>query len=73
MASQSRIIACGKRMALLAMGMKFVMGPALMAVSSMALGLKGTLFKVAIVQVLLHLKSIRSVWISGYKKLSDFY
>ncbi|KAA8530318.1 hypothetical protein F0562_005027 [Nyssa sinensis] len=53
MASQASIIACGTRKALLAMAMKFTVGPALMAVSSIAIGLKGTLFRVAIVQAAL--------------------
>ncbi|KAF8399419.1 hypothetical protein HHK36_015284 [Tetracentron sinense] len=53
MASRASIIACGTRMAILAMGIKFVVGPTLMAVSSFAIGLRGTLFKVAIVQAAL--------------------
>ncbi|KAF3444754.1 hypothetical protein FNV43_RR14447 [Rhamnella rubrinervis] len=40
MASKTRIIACGTRMAILAMSMKFIMGPALMAVSSLVIGLR---------------------------------
>jgi hypothetical protein len=52
MASRVSIIACGTRMALVAMAMKFLMGPALMAVSSAATGLKGKVFREAIVQVL---------------------
>ncbi|KAA8548011.1 hypothetical protein F0562_004440 [Nyssa sinensis] len=51
MASRDSIIACGTPMAVLAMAMKFVVGPSLMAVSSIAIGLRGTLFRVAIVQV----------------------
>ncbi|CAK9175386.1 unnamed protein product [Ilex paraguariensis] len=53
MASRDSIIASGTKMTVLAMAMKFVMGPALMAVSAMATGLKGTVFKVAIVQAAL--------------------
>lgn len=51
MASQASLIPCGKRRAVLAIAMKFVAGPALMAVPSIALGLRGTLLRVAIVQV----------------------
>lgn len=51
MASQTRVIACGTRKAALAMAMKFLAGPFLMAVPSLALGLRGKLLKVAIVQV----------------------
>lgn len=53
MASRVSIIACGTRMALVAMGMKFLMGPALMAVSSTATGLRGKVFREAIVQAAL--------------------
>jgi hypothetical protein len=51
MASRVSIIACGTRMAFVAMAMKFLMGPALMALSSTATGLKGRVFREAIVQV----------------------
>ncbi|XP_059451457.1 probable auxin efflux carrier component 8 isoform X2 [Corylus avellana] len=53
MASRASIIACGTRMALVAMAMKFLMGPALMAVSSAATGLRGKVFREAIVQAAL--------------------
>ena len=51
MASRPSIIACGIPMAMVAMAMKFIVGPALIAVASIAVGLKGTVLKVAIVQV----------------------
>jgi auxin efflux carrier family len=38
-------------MAMVAMAMKFIVGPALIAVASIAVGLKGTVLKVATVQV----------------------
>ncbi|XP_039009836.1 auxin efflux carrier component 8-like [Hibiscus syriacus] len=53
MASRPSIIACGIRMAAVAMGMKFMAGPALMAAASTTLGLKGRLLRVAIVQAAL--------------------
>ncbi|XP_062152899.1 probable auxin efflux carrier component 8 isoform X2 [Alnus glutinosa] len=53
MASRVSIIACGTRMAFVAMAMKFLMGPALMALSSTATGLKGRVFREAIVQAAL--------------------
>ncbi|KAB1211655.1 putative auxin efflux carrier component 5 [Morella rubra] len=53
MASRGSIIACGIRMALVAIGMKFLAGPALMAASSAAVGLRGRVFRVAIVQAAL--------------------
>lgn len=51
MASQSSIIACGTRMMVLSMGLRFIIGPALIAIPSYALGMRATLLKVAIVQV----------------------
>jgi len=52
MASQSSIIACGPRMTMVAIGLKVVVGPGLMTVASLLIGLRCTLFKVAIVQVI---------------------
>ncbi|KAG8481678.1 hypothetical protein CXB51_026593 [Gossypium anomalum] len=46
-------IACGIRMTAVAMVMKFMAGPALIAASSAALGLRGRLLRVGIVQVTL--------------------
>ena len=51
MALRPSIISCGIRMAVVAMAMKFIVGPALMAVASFAVRLEGTVLKVAIVQV----------------------
>ncbi|KAJ8775169.1 hypothetical protein K2173_020173 [Erythroxylum novogranatense] len=53
MASRTSIIACGFRMAAMALVIKFLAGPALMAASSSALGLRGTVFRVALVQAAL--------------------
>ncbi|XP_020528245.1 probable auxin efflux carrier component 8 isoform X2 [Amborella trichopoda] len=50
MASQNKIIACGKRRATLAMVVRFLLGPAVMAACSLAVGLRGKLLHVAIVQ-----------------------
>ncbi|KAI3722377.1 hypothetical protein L2E82_33414 [Cichorium intybus] len=50
MASQASIVACGTRLALLAMFLKFIVGPAIMAVPSIAIGLKGVTFKIAVLQ-----------------------
>lgn len=53
MASQSSVIACGTKMAVVTMALKFLMGPALMALASVAVGLRDTLLKAAIVQAAL--------------------
>lgn len=51
MALQPKIIACGNSVAAFAMAVRFLTGPAVMAVASIAVGLRGTLLHVAIVQV----------------------
>ena len=51
MALQPRIIACGNSIATFAMAVRFLTGPAVMAAASIAVGLKGVLLHVAIVQV----------------------
>ncbi|KAM0932447.1 putative membrane transport protein [Dioscorea sansibarensis] len=53
MATQPKLVACGIRMAALSLGIKFILGPALMAISSYAIGLRGTLLSIAIVQAAL--------------------
>jgi auxin efflux carrier family protein len=51
MALQPRILACGYRAAGHSMVVRFLIGPAVMAAASLAVGLRGTLLRVAIVQV----------------------
>lgn len=51
MARQPRFISCGYRMAIIATVIKFLVGPLIMAGASLAVGLRGTLLRVAIVQV----------------------
>ncbi|XP_042499607.1 auxin efflux carrier component 3-like [Macadamia integrifolia] len=53
MALQPKIIACGNSVAAFAMGVRFITGPAVMAAASFAVGLRGTLLHVAIVQAAL--------------------
>lgn len=53
MALQPKLIACGKTVASFAMAVRFLTGPAVMAVASIAVGLRGTLLHVAIVQAAL--------------------
>lgn len=53
MALQPKIIACGKSVATFSMAVRFLSGPAVMAVASIAVGLRGTLLHVAIVQAAL--------------------
>lgn len=51
MALQPKIIACGNSVATFAMAVRFLTGPAVMAVASIIVGLRGNLLHVAIVQV----------------------
>lgn len=51
MALNPRIIACGNRRAAFAAAMRFLAGPAVMLVASYAVGLRGVLLRVAIIQV----------------------
>lgn len=53
MALQPKIIACGNSVASFAMAVRFLTGPAVMAAASIAVGLRGTLLHVAIVQAAL--------------------
>ncbi|KAF8407667.1 hypothetical protein HHK36_006802 [Tetracentron sinense] len=53
MALQPKLIACGNSVATFAMAVRFLMGPAVMAAASIAVGLRGVLLRVAIVQAAL--------------------
>uniref|UniRef100_A0A1D1XQ68 Auxin efflux carrier component n=1 Tax=Anthurium amnicola TaxID=1678845 RepID=A0A1D1XQ68_9ARAE len=53
MALQPRMIACGNSVASFAMAVRFLTGPAVMAAASIAVGLRGVLLRVAIVQAAL--------------------
>ncbi|XP_045823529.1 probable auxin efflux carrier component 1c [Trifolium pratense] len=53
MGLQPRMIACGNRVAAFSMAIRFLIGPIVMAISSIVVGLKGTLLHVAIVQAAL--------------------
>uniref|UniRef100_A0A0E0L636 Auxin efflux carrier component n=1 Tax=Oryza punctata TaxID=4537 RepID=A0A0E0L636_ORYPU len=53
MATQPKIIACGYSVAAASMGIRFFFGPAVMAAASAAVGIRGTLLRIAIVQAAL--------------------
>ncbi|XP_040380200.1 probable auxin efflux carrier component 3b [Oryza brachyantha] len=53
MATQPKIIACGHSVAAVSMAIRFLVGPAVMAAASAAVGLRGTLLRIAIVQAAL--------------------
>jgi auxin efflux carrier family len=51
MALQPKIIACGNSIAVLGMVIRFLVGPAVMAAASIAIGIRGVLLRVAVIQV----------------------
>ncbi|GMI75170.1 PIN-FORMED 3, ARABIDOPSIS PIN-FORMED 3 [Hibiscus trionum] len=53
MALQPKLIACGNSVATFAMAVRFLTGPAVMAAASIAVGLRGDLLRIAIVQAAL--------------------
>ncbi|ONM39877.1 PIN-formed protein10 [Zea mays] len=53
MALQPKLIACGWRATGVSMAVRFLAGPAVMAAASLAIGLRGTLLRIAIVQAAL--------------------
>lgn len=50
-ARQSRFVPCGYTVASLSMLLKFLIGPVIMLIASMAIGMHGTLLHIAVVQV----------------------
>ncbi|XP_072963225.1 auxin efflux carrier component 2-like isoform X3 [Typha angustifolia] len=61
MALQPKIIACGKSVAAFSMAVRFLTGPAVITATSIAVGVRGVLLHVAIVQELFHLCLPRSI------------
>ncbi|KAM0831785.1 hypothetical protein ACQ4PT_065319 [Festuca glaucescens] len=53
MAQQEKILACGPSFAALGLALKFALGPAAMAIGSIAVGLRGDVLRVAIIQAAL--------------------
>lgn len=51
MASQEKVIACGMSLTAFGMVLKFIAGPAAMAIGAIAVGLHGDVLRVAIIQV----------------------
>ncbi|EAZ45288.1 hypothetical protein OsJ_29930 [Oryza sativa Japonica Group] len=60
MALQDKIIVCGAGLTVLGMALRFVAGPAATAVGAFALGLRGDLLRLAIIQAYTHLHEIHS-------------
>lgn len=71
MALQPRIIACGTSLALLAMLVRFLAGPAFMGIASIATGLRGTVWHLSIVQAALPQGIVPFVFAREYDLHSD--
>ncbi|VAH62385.1 unnamed protein product [Triticum turgidum subsp. durum] len=70
-ALQTKIIACGTKKMLLSLGIRFFLGPALMMISSYAVGMRGILLKVAIVQAALPQGVVPFVFAKEYNVHAD--
>ncbi|KAJ6975291.1 hypothetical protein NC653_031217 [Populus alba x Populus x berolinensis] len=53
MALQEKVISCGASLAVIGMILRFIAGPAAMAIGSIAVGLQGDVLRVAIIQAAL--------------------
>ncbi|MFS7934750.1 putative membrane transport protein [Helianthus anomalus] len=71
MALQPKIIACGQRVATFSMAVRFLTGPAVMAATSMAIGLRGVLLHVAIVEAALPQGIVPFVFAKEYNARVD--
>ncbi|XP_068334010.1 auxin efflux carrier component 2-like [Pyrus communis] len=71
MALQPKIIACGKSVATFSMAVRFLTGPAVIAATSIAVGLRGVLLHVAIVQAALPQGIVPFVFAKEYNVHAD--
>ncbi|OVA13048.1 Auxin efflux carrier [Macleaya cordata] len=71
MALQPKIIACGKSVATFSMAVRFLTGPAVIAATSIAVGLRGPLLHVAIVQAALPQGIVPFVFAKEYNVHAD--
>ena len=66
MALQPKFIACGKPMAAFTMVVRFLIGPGVIAATSLAIGLRGVLLQIVIVQV-------HQLKLKGFSKKKNIY
>ncbi|KAL8135220.1 auxin efflux carrier component 2-like [Apium graveolens] len=71
MALQPKIIACGQTVATFSMAVRFLTGPAVIAATSIAIGLRGVLLHVAIVQAALPQGIVPFVFAKEYNVHAD--
>ncbi|KAL6661579.1 hypothetical protein ACP70R_000963 [Stipagrostis hirtigluma subsp. patula] len=70
-ARQSRFVPCGYTIASLSMLLKFLVGPVVMLLGSLTIGLHGTLLHIAVVQAALPLAVTSFVYAEEYKVKAD--
>ncbi|CAD6229462.1 unnamed protein product [Miscanthus lutarioriparius] len=70
-ARQSRFVPCGYTIASLSMLLKFLIGPVIMLLASLAIGMHGTLLHIAVVQAALPLAVTSFVYAEEYKVHAD--
>ncbi|KAK8453861.1 hypothetical protein SEVIR_5G356100v4 [Setaria viridis] len=70
-ARQSRFVPCGYTIASLSMVLKFLIGPVIMLLVSLAIGMHGTLLHIAVVQAALPLAVTSFVYAEEYKVHAD--
>ncbi|KAF8392837.1 hypothetical protein HHK36_021076 [Tetracentron sinense] len=71
MALQPKLIACGKSVATFSMAVRFLTGPAVIAATSIAIGIRGVLLHVAIVQAALPQGIVPFVFAKEYNVHAD--
>ncbi|XP_072997601.1 probable auxin efflux carrier component 9 [Typha latifolia] len=71
MAQQKRIISCGYTIAVISVVIKFVVGPAIIVLTSLTVGLHGMLLHISIVQAALPLAVLSFVYAEEYKMHPD--
>ncbi|KAK3038273.1 hypothetical protein RJ639_029861 [Escallonia herrerae] len=71
MALQPKIIACGKKVATFSMAVRFLTGPAVIAATSIAIGLRGIFLHIAIVQAALPQGIVPFVFAKEYNVHAD--
>ncbi|XP_048549917.1 probable auxin efflux carrier component 9 [Triticum urartu] len=70
-ARQSRFVPCGYAIASMSMVLKFLIGPVVMLLASLAIGMHGTLLHIAVVQAALPLAVTSFVYAEEYKVHAD--
>ncbi|CAN6374881.1 unnamed protein product [Urochloa humidicola] len=70
-ARQQRFVPCGYGVASLSMVLKFLVGPIVMLLASIAIGLRGTILRIAVVQAALPLAVSSFVYAEEYKVHAD--